>query len=190
MMYNISSAGDTFIVYRDAKLADMNDNSTWRNARSANPPCTNCKKRGNTCLRRVIDLYGDVDRGACVWCSVRGVGCSIKQQVRGARGAGSPKKSSGKGKRKASEVSDGSRGEGPSRCTPEVRPARSPPPTFTPLPPPPMSPSPATPLLVDSPFPTPTPPAPPSPLVLPPVPAPNTSPVFTLTDVIKDLSEV
>src|SRR3979490_571355 len=150
MMYNISSAGDTFIVYHDAKLADTNDDSSWRNARAANPPCTNCKKWGNTCLCRVIDLYGDVDLGACIWCSVRGVGCSIKQQVRGARGAGSPKKSSGKGKRKASEVSegevlDGSRGEGPSRCTPEVRPVRSLPPTFTPLPPPPMPPPPMSP---------------------------------------------
>src|SRR3979490_10977 len=103
MMYNISSAGNMFIVYRDAKLADTNDDSSWRNARSANPPCTNWKKRGNTCLRRVIDLYGDVDLGACVWCSVRGVGCSIKQRVRGARGAGSPKKSSGKGKWKAGD---------------------------------------------------------------------------------------
>src|SRR3979490_2737174 len=107
MMYNISSAGDTFIVYHDAKLTDTNDNSTWCNARSANPPCTNCKKWGNTCLRRVIDLYGDVDLGACIWCSVRGVGCSIKQWVRGVRGAGSPKKSSGKGKRKASQGSKG-----------------------------------------------------------------------------------
>src|SRR3979490_1792006 len=195
MMYNISSAGDKFIVYRDATLADTNDDSTWRNTGSANPPCTNCKKRGNTCLHWVIDLYGDVDRGACVWCSVRGVGCSIKQQVRGTRGAGSPKKSLGKGKRKASEVSegevsDGSGGEGPSRRTPEVRPARSLPPTFTPLPPPPMSPSPATPLFVESFSPTPVPPAPPSPVSLPPAPAPNTSPVFALTDAIKDLSEV
>src|SRR3979490_874656 len=142
MMYNISSTGDSFIVYHDAKLANTADDSTWHNARSANPLCTNCKKQGNTCLCRVIDLYRDVDLGACVWCLVRGVGCSIKQWVRGARGAGSPKKSSGKGKWKASElsegkVSDGSRGEGPSRHTPEGRPVRSPPPTFTPLPPPP-----------------------------------------------------
>src|SRR3979490_2532115 len=177
MMYNISSAGDTFIVYCDAKLADTNDDSTWRNTRSANPPCTNCKKRGNTCLRRVIDLYGDVDLGACIWWSVRGVGCSIKQRMRGARGAGSPKKSSGKGKRKASEVSegevsDGSRGEGTSRATPEGRLERARPPTFTPLPPPPMSPSPATPLFMDSISPTPAlptiPPPPPLPWLLPP----------------------
>src|SRR3979490_686270 len=194
MMYNISSKGNSFIVYRDAKLADTADDSMWRNTRSANPPCTNCKKRGNTCLRQVIDLYRDVDLRACIWCSVRGVGCSIKQQVRGARGTGSPKKSSGKGKRKVSEisegeVSDGSRGEGLSRCTPEMRPVRLPPPTFTPLPPPPMSPPPATPLFMDSISPTPAPPAPPQ-VVLPPAPAPNTSPVFALTDTIKDLSKV
>src|SRR3979490_2426908 len=105
MMYNISRTGDTFIVYRDAKLADTNDDSTWRNARSANPPCTNFKKRGNTCLRQVIDLYGDVDLGACIWCSVRGVGCSISQRCKGARGADGPKKEAGKGKRKGSEAS-------------------------------------------------------------------------------------
>src|SRR3979490_1419301 len=125
MMYNISSAGDTFIMYHNAKLADTNDNSTWCNVKSANPPCTNCKKRGNTCLCRVIDLYGEVDLGACIWCLVQGVSYLIKQRVRGARGAGSPKKSSGKGKRKASElskgeVSDGLRGEGPSRHTPKM----------------------------------------------------------------------
>ena len=44
-----------------------------------------------------------------MWCSLRGVGCSIKQRVRGARGPRSPKKSSGKGKNKESE---GSGGEG------------------------------------------------------------------------------
>ena len=46
-----------------------------------------------------------------MWCSLRGVGCSIKQRVRGARGPRSPKKSSskgkGKGKEKESEVSGG-----------------------------------------------------------------------------------
>ena len=108
MMYNISSAGDFFIVYCDAKLVDTTDDSMWRNARSANPPCTNCKKKqGNTCLCQVIDLYRDVDLGACIWCLVRGVGCSIKQRVRGVRGPRSPRKSSGKGKRKASELSKG-----------------------------------------------------------------------------------
>src|SRR3979490_511836 len=120
MIYNISSKGNSFIVYCDAKLMGTTDDSMWCNVRSANPPCTNCKKWGNTCLHRVIDLYRDVDLGACIWCEVRGVGCSIKQRVKGARGAGRPKKSSGKGKWKVSELSegevlDGLKGEGPSR---------------------------------------------------------------------------
>ena len=47
-----------------------------------------------------------MDLRACIWYSVLGVRCLIKQRVRGARGLRSPKKSLGKGKRKASELSE------------------------------------------------------------------------------------
>src|SRR3979490_1859590 len=105
--------------------------------RCVQKPSTNCKKHGNTCLQKVIDLYRDVDLGACVWCSVRGVGCSISQRGKGARGARSPRKDSGKGKRKASKVSedegsDEERGGKKARSH-EVMLARSPPPKFTTL---------------------------------------------------------
>src|SRR3979490_1075514 len=119
--------------------------------RCVQQPCTNCKKHGNTCLQKVIDLYGDVDLGACIWCSVRGVGCSISQRGKGARGARSPKKDFGK--RKVSKVSEGEDSD-KGRVAKKVRPievmlARSLPPAFTPLPPP--LPSPATPLFLSSP---------------------------------------
>src|SRR3979490_2090679 len=97
MRYDLGPEGDAFIAYRDVKHVDSADDSTWRNARCAQDPCSNCTKRGNTCLRRVVDLYGDVDLGACVWYSLRGLGCSIKQRLRGARGPRSPKTSSSKG---------------------------------------------------------------------------------------------
>ena len=37
MMYNVSSEGDSFIAYHNTKLMDTADDSTWHNARSANP---------------------------------------------------------------------------------------------------------------------------------------------------------
>src|SRR3979490_127508 len=98
-MYNISNEGNSFVVYHNAKHAESLDNSTWHNARCAQLPYTNCKKHGNTCLQMVIDLYGDVDFRACMWCSVQGVGCSISKRGKGARGSRSPRKDSGKDKR-------------------------------------------------------------------------------------------
>ena len=156
-MYNISNEGDSFIVYHDAKFAGTSDDSMWHNARCVNHPCTNCKKRGNTCLHRVIDLYGDVDLRACMWCSVLGVGCSIKQRVRGVRGPRSPKKSLDKGKRKVSELSeDEDMDEVMVKEFLEALPVKTPkarslPPMFTPLAPLPPSPSPAIPLFLYSP---------------------------------------
>ena len=107
-------------------------------------------------------------------------------------GAKSPKKDSGKGKRKVSKVSEGEESDEERvvkkvrsiEVTPARSPARSPPPTFTLLPPP--SPSPATPLFLL----TPPSPTPPEPWVANPPAAPQTSPVFALTDSIQELSEV
>jgi hypothetical protein len=64
-----------------------------------------CVKRGNTCLRRIVDLYGDIDLGACVWCSQWSMKCSISLRGKGSgEGAGKRKRSEdGKGKGKAIE---------------------------------------------------------------------------------------
>ena len=70
LMYNISNEGDNFVVYRNAKHAESLDELTWRNARCAQQACMNCKKQENTSLCKVIDLYGDVDLRACIWCLV------------------------------------------------------------------------------------------------------------------------
>ena len=80
-----------FIAYRHAKFAESGDDSTWRNAKASEKPCTTCVRRGNTCLRRLVSTYGDVDLGTCVWCQERSVRCSIAQ-----RG-----KSSGEGRKRA-----------------------------------------------------------------------------------------
>ena len=69
-MYNISNEGDSFIVYCDAKHAEESDDLTWHNMRCVQQACTNCKKHRNMCLCKVIDIYGDVDLRACVWCLV------------------------------------------------------------------------------------------------------------------------
>ena len=167
----------------------------WLEARVAERICSNCKKRGNSCLRKFVG--GDVDLGACVWCAQRGIGCSISKRSRGMRGVKSPQKKKkldkGKGKEKdvlvldteSSEV-ESEAGGGPrkrARVEPEPRsPSSSPPPNLD--------------YLVRS----------PSPLFLPSLipesparvrmhPAitsvpPSMSPVFALTDSIRELSEV
>ena len=67
MWYNIDGS-NAFIAYRNASIADSEDNTNWRNTRASEKACTTCIKRKNTCLCRVIDMYGDIDLGACVWC--------------------------------------------------------------------------------------------------------------------------
>ena len=65
MRYNIDGS-NVFVAYWNTSLADSEDNMNWRNARTSEKACTMCVKRSNTCLRQVIDVYGDVDLGACV----------------------------------------------------------------------------------------------------------------------------
>ena len=77
MRYNIDGS-NVFVAYWNASLTDSEDDMNWRNAH-ASKACTMCVKRKNTCLCRVIDVYGDVDLGACVWCQERSVWCSIAQ---------------------------------------------------------------------------------------------------------------
>ena len=79
MQYNIDWS-NIFVAYCNASLADSEDNSNWRNARASEKVCTMCIKQKNTCLRRVIDMYGNVDLRACVWCQERSVWCLIAQQ--------------------------------------------------------------------------------------------------------------
>ena len=49
MRYN-TEGSSMFIAYRNAKLAELGDYSSWRNARASERACTTCVKRGNTCL--------------------------------------------------------------------------------------------------------------------------------------------
>ena len=99
MRYNINGS-NVFVAYRNASLADSEDNSNWRNAHASEKACMTCVKRTNTCLRRVIDTYGDVDLGACVWCQERSVRCSIAQRGRAGKSSGEKRKRSEKGKEK------------------------------------------------------------------------------------------
>ena len=102
MRYNIDGS-DVFVAYRNASLTDSEDDSNWHNARALEKACVTCIKRKNTCLRRVIDLYGDVDLGACVWCQEHSVRCSIAQRGRVGKTSGEKRKRSEKGKEKAEE---------------------------------------------------------------------------------------
>ena len=79
MRYNIDGS-NVFVAYRNASLADSEDDTNWRNARASEKACTTCVKCKNTCLHRVIDVYGDVNLRACVWCQERSVRCSIAQR--------------------------------------------------------------------------------------------------------------
>ena len=105
MRYNIDGS-NIFVAYRNTSLADSEDNSNWCNARASEKACTTCVKRTNTCLRRVIDMYGDVDLGACVWCQEQSVRCSIAQRGRAGKTSGKKRKRSEKGKEKAERTSD------------------------------------------------------------------------------------
>ena len=105
MRYNIDGS-NIFITYRNASLADSEDVTNWRNARASKKACTMCVKRRNMCLCRVIDIYGNVDLGACVWCQEQSVQCSIAQQGRAGKSLGEKRKRSEKGKEKVEGTSD------------------------------------------------------------------------------------
>ena len=81
MQYNIDGS-NVFVAYRNASLADSEDNTNWHNARASEKVCMMCVKWKNTCLRQVINTYGDVDLGTCVWCQEQSVQCSIAQRGR------------------------------------------------------------------------------------------------------------
>ena len=104
MRYNINRS-NVFVVYRNASLADSEDNTNWRNAHASAKACTMCVKQGNTCLHWIVDTYGNIDLGACVWCQERSVQCSIAQQGHG-KSSGEKRKRSEKGKEKAEGTLD------------------------------------------------------------------------------------
>ena len=105
MRYNIDRS-NIFVAYRNASLADSKDDMNWRNTRASEKACAMCVKRKNTCLCWVIDVYGDVDLRACVWCQERSVWCSIAQRGRAGRTSGEKRKRSEKGKEKAERSLD------------------------------------------------------------------------------------
>jgi hypothetical protein len=77
-----------------------------------------CRKHGDSCLCVVVDDFGGVDLGACVWCKTQSVGCSTAQcRCRGGVSKAKVKSEGSKGgKQKACEVeeSEEREGEGPS----------------------------------------------------------------------------
>jgi hypothetical protein len=86
----------------------------WSLGRFIEKSCTVCTKRGNSCLRVVVNDYGDIDLGACVWCKARSVGCNTAQR-RGRRAKVKVAKEPKDSKRKASEVDSGAtEAKGPS----------------------------------------------------------------------------
>jgi hypothetical protein len=105
MRYNIDGS-NVFVAYRNASLADSEDDTNWRNARASEKACATCVKRKNTCLRRVIDVYGDVDLGACVWCQERSVRCSIAQRGRVGKTSGEKRKKKAEGSSDEEDSSD------------------------------------------------------------------------------------
>ena len=105
MWYNIDGS-NVFVAYRNASLADSEVDTNWRNARASEKACATCVKRKNTCLRRVIDVYGNVNLRACIWCQERSVRCSIAQRGRVGKTSGKKRKRSEKGKEKAERASD------------------------------------------------------------------------------------
>ena len=105
MHYNIDGS-NVFIAYCNASLTDSKDDMNWRNTRASEKACVMCVKRSNMCLHRVIDVYSDVDLGACVWCQEQSVRCSIAQRGRAGKTSGKKRKRSEKGKEKAERTSD------------------------------------------------------------------------------------
>ena len=105
MRYNIDGS-NVFIAYRNALLADSKDDTNWRNTHASEKVCMTCIKRKNTSFHWVIDMYGDVNLGACIWCQEQSVQCSIAQRGRVGKGSGEKRKRSEKGKEKAERTSD------------------------------------------------------------------------------------
>jgi hypothetical protein len=106
------NAPPRYVAYRGMKK-DGSGWAGWSLGSFVEKSCAACKKRGDSCLRVVVDDFGDVDLGACVWCKARSVRCSTAQ-IRGRQAKAKGAESTKGGKRKASEVdSEASEGEKP-----------------------------------------------------------------------------
>jgi hypothetical protein len=67
-----------FIGYRGSKREG--GYGDWALGRIVEKLCAACTKRGDSCLRVVVNDFGDIDLGACVWCKARSVACSTVQR--------------------------------------------------------------------------------------------------------------
>ena len=105
MQYNIDGS-NIFVMYRNASLTNSKVNTNWHNARASERACMTCIKRKNTCLCQIVDTYGNINLGACVWCQERSVRCSIAQQGHAGKGLREKRKRSEKGKEKVERTSD------------------------------------------------------------------------------------
>jgi hypothetical protein len=73
MVYH-PNASPRFIRYRSSdKAGGWGD---WFPGRIVEKLSAVCKKRSDSCLCVIMDDFGDIDLGACVWCKARSVGCS------------------------------------------------------------------------------------------------------------------
>jgi hypothetical protein len=112
MVYH-PNTGPRFVGYRGQKK-DGTGWADWSLGRFVEKSCAACMKRGDSCLRVVVNDFGDIDLGACVWCKACSVGCSTAQR-RGRQAKAKGTEEAKDGKRKASEVdSEVSEGEAPS----------------------------------------------------------------------------
>jgi uncharacterized protein YoxC len=106
------NAPPRYVAYRGMKK-DGSGWAGWSLGSFVEKSCAACKKRGDSCLRIVVDDFGNVDLGACVWCKARSVRCSTAQ-LRGRQAKAKGAEGTKGGKRKASEVdSEASEGERP-----------------------------------------------------------------------------
>ena len=58
------------------------------------------------CLRQIVDMYGDIDLRACIWCQERSVRCSIAQQGCAGKGSGEKRQRGEKGHEMAERTWD------------------------------------------------------------------------------------
>ena len=105
MRYNIDGS-NIFVAYQNASLANSKVNTNWCNARASERACTTCIKQKNTCLCWIVDTYGDINLGACVWCQERSVWRSIAQRGHVGKNSGEKRKRGKKGKEKAERTLD------------------------------------------------------------------------------------
>jgi hypothetical protein len=107
------NAGPRFVGYRGIKK-DGTGWAGWSLGWFVEKSCTACTKHGDSCLPVVVNDFGDINLGACVWCKARAVGCNTAQR-RGRQAKAKVAEEPKDNKRKASKADSGaSKAEGPS----------------------------------------------------------------------------